>query len=50
MNTPTFKIISYTQTSALPITKKPAHEYHAQIVGSVFKVVLSVKNEHKRII
>jgi hypothetical protein len=32
MNTPTFTIISCKQTSALPITTTPAHEYQAQTV------------------
>jgi hypothetical protein len=48
MNTPTFAIISGTQASALPITTTPAHEYQAPTVAGVFKVVLPVKNEHKR--
>jgi hypothetical protein len=41
MNTPTFTIISCTQTSELPITTTPAHEY--QTVAGVSKVVLPVK-------
>jgi hypothetical protein len=49
MNAPTFTIISCTQTSALPITITPAHEYHDQTIAGVSKVVLPVKNEHKRI-
>jgi hypothetical protein len=44
MNTPIFTIISCTQTSALPITTTPAHEYQAQTVAGVFKVVLPLKN------
>jgi hypothetical protein len=39
MNTPTFTTISCTKTSALPITTTPCHEYQAQTVASVFKVV-----------
>jgi hypothetical protein len=38
-----------TKTSALPITTTPAHEYLAQTVAGVCKVVLPVKNEHKHI-
>jgi hypothetical protein len=49
MYTATFAIISSTQTSALLITTTPAHEYQAQTVAGVFKVVFPVKNEHKRI-
>jgi hypothetical protein len=48
MYTATFAIISSTQTSALLITTSPAHEYQAQTVAGVFKVVLPVKNEYKR--
>jgi hypothetical protein len=44
MNTPTFTIISCTQTSALPITTTLAYEYQAQTVAGVSKVVLRVKN------
>jgi hypothetical protein len=43
MNTPTFTTISCSKTSALPITTTPAHEYQAQTVAGVFKVVLPVK-------
>jgi hypothetical protein len=43
MNSPTFTTISCTKTSALPITTTPAHEYQAQTVAGVFKVVLPVK-------
>jgi hypothetical protein len=32
-----------------PITITPAHEYQAQTIAGVSKVVLPVKNEHKRI-
>jgi hypothetical protein len=49
MNTPTFTIISCTQSLALPITTIPAHEYQAQTVAGVSKVVLVVRNEYKRI-
>jgi orotate phosphoribosyltransferase len=49
MNTPTFTIISCTQTSALPIITILAHEYQAQTVAVISKVVLPVKVEHKRI-
>jgi hypothetical protein len=34
MSTPTFSIISCTETSALPITTTPAHEYQAQNVAT----------------
>jgi hypothetical protein len=43
MNTPTFTTISCMKTSALSITTSPAHQYQAQSVASVFKVVLPVK-------
>jgi hypothetical protein len=43
MNNPSFTTISCTKTSALPITTTPAHEYQAQTVARVFKVVLRVK-------
>jgi hypothetical protein len=49
MNTATFTIISCKQTSTLLITITPAHEYQAQTVAGVFKVVLPVKNEYKRL-
>jgi hypothetical protein len=49
MNTPTFTIISCTQTSALSITTRTAHKYQTQTVAGVSKVVLPVKNEHKHI-
>jgi hypothetical protein len=49
MTRPTFTIISSTQISALPITTTPAHEYQGQTVAGVSKVVLPVKNGHKRI-
>jgi hypothetical protein len=43
MNTPKFITVSCTKTSALPITTTPAHEYQAQTVAGVLKVVLPVK-------
>jgi hypothetical protein len=49
MSTPIFTIISCSQTAALPITTTPVHEYQAQTVAGVPKVVLLVQNEHKRI-
>jgi hypothetical protein len=49
LNTPTFTIVSCTQTSALPITTTPAHEYQAQTVAGIFKDTLPVKSEHKHI-
>jgi hypothetical protein len=43
MNTPTFTTISCTKTSAFLINAILAHEYQAQTVAGVFKVVLPVK-------
>jgi hypothetical protein len=43
INTPTSTTISWMQISALPITTTPAHEYQAQTVVGVFKVVLPVR-------
>jgi hypothetical protein len=40
---PAFTTISCTKFSALPIITTPAHEYQAQTVAGVFKVVLPVK-------
>jgi hypothetical protein len=39
MNTLTFTTISCMKTSALPITTTPTHEYQAQTVAGVFKIV-----------
>jgi hypothetical protein len=49
MNTPSFTNISCMQISALSITTTPTHEYQAQPVAGVSKVVLPVKNEHNHI-
>jgi hypothetical protein len=42
-STPTFSTFSCMKTSALPIITILAHEYQAQTVAGVFKVVLPVK-------
>jgi hypothetical protein len=43
MNTPTFTTVICTKTSEFQITTTPAHEYQAQTVAGVPKIVLPVK-------